>query len=252
MTDTPADNQPPTEPPAIRGMLIVDKPVGPSSMAVCARVRGALRAGGAPKRVKVGHGGTLDPLASGVLVVLCGKATPLCNRVMAGQKRYEARVDLSAFTTTDDLEGERTPVEVARPPTGDDIREALRGFVGEVMQRPPAFSAMKVGGRRAYALARQGQAVELEARPVLIHGIDLLAYEWPYADVDIRCGKGVYVRSLARDLGHALGTGGSLAALRRTAVGRCTIEHAIAMAELPRSMTEADLLDPGAWIDGSE
>lgn len=233
-------------------MLIVDKPVGPSSMAVCARIRGALRAGGAPRRVKVGHGGTLDPLASGVLVVLCGKATPLCNRVMAGQKRYEARIDLSAFATTDDLEGERTPVEVAAPPTIESIGEAIRGFVGEVMQRPPAYSAMKVGGRRAYALARQGQTVELEARPVRIHGIELRAYEWPYVDVDIQCGKGVYIRSLARDLGHALGTGGSLAALRRTAVGRCTIENAITMADLPRSMTRADLLDPDTWIDGSE
>ena len=236
-------------PSPINGLLIVDKAVGPSSMAVCARVRGALRAGGAPKRVKVGHGGTLDPLASGVLVILCGKATPLCNRVMAGEKRYEARVDLSAFTTTDDREGEREEVEVDSSPTDDCVHEAVGGFVGEIMQRPPAFSAMKVGGRRAYALARQGEVVELEPRPVTIHAIDVLAYEWPFVDLDIRCGKGVYIRSLARDLGCTLGTGGSLAALRRTAVGAFAIDHAIPMESLPRVLTQADLLSVDRWVD---
>ncbi len=239
-------DEPSSEPQAqiapICGLLIIDKPLGPSSMAACARVRSALRRGGAPKRVKVGHGGTLDPLATGVLVVLCGKATPLCNRVMAGEKRYEARVDLSAFTTTDDREGERTEVAVDRPPSEDGVREALGSFVGEVMQRPPAFSAMKVGGRRAYALARAGEVVQLEPRPVTIHAIDLMAYDWPVVDLDIRCGKGVYIRSLARDLGTALGTGGSLAALRRTAVGRFTIDRAIALDDLPRVLTQADLM----------
>ena len=240
-----------TLPPPICGLLVVDKPVGPSSMAVCARVRSALRRGGAPKRVKVGHGGTLDPLASGVLVILCGKATPLCNRVMAGEKRYQARVDLSAFTTTDDREGERTEVAVDVPPSEDDVRSVATSFVGETLQKPPAFSAMKVGGRRAYALARKGQAVELEPRPIRIDSIEVLEYEWPYVELDIRCGKGVYIRSLARDLGTALGTGGTLAALRRTAVGGFTIERAIGLDDLPNEMTQSDLLQVDAWIDGS-
>lgn len=236
-------------PASINGLLVVDKPVGPSSMAVCARVRGALRAGGAPKRVKVGHGGTLDPLASGVLVVLCGKATPLCDRVMAGAKRYQTRVDLSAFSTTDDREGERAEVEVRNPPSEAQVRDAVAKFVGNIMQRPPAFSAMKVGGKRAYALARKGEVVQLEPRPVFIEAIDVLGYAWPYVDLDVRCGKGVYIRSLARDLGVALGTGGTLAALRRTAVGAFTIDMATPMSGLQRSMTQADLLSVEAWRD---
>lgn len=238
-----ASSNPRTDPPEpIGGLLVIDKPEGPSSMHVCARVRSALRRGGAPKRVKVGHGGTLDPLATGLLVVLCGKATPLCNTIMAGQKRYEARVDLSAFTTTDDREGERTEVPIEHPPTEAHVRHALGGFVGNVMQRPPAFSAMKVGGRRAYALARKGQEVQLEPRPVTIHSIELVSYNWPFVDLDIRSGKGVYIRSIARDLGAALGTGGSLAALRRTAVGRFTIDRAIRLDDLPETLSQGDLL----------
>ena len=250
--DHPSTGERPTghaEPAPLGGLLVVDKPVGPSSMAVCARVRGALRAGGAPKRVKVGHGGTLDPLASGVLVVLCGRATRLCDRVMAGPKRYRARVDLSAFTTTDDREGERTEVFVAEPPDERRVREAAARFVGQIMQRPPAFSAMKVGGKRAYALARKGESVLLEPRPVFVEAVEVLAYAWPHLDLDIRCGKGVYIRSIARDLGGALGTGGSLASLRRTAVGGFTIEQAIPMEELPRTLRQADLLPVDQWQD---
>ncbi|OAB62517.1 hypothetical protein AY599_17050 [Leptolyngbya valderiana BDU 20041] len=249
MPDRPQDQIGTTEPPPLRGLLIVDKPVGPSSMAVCARVRAALRRGGAPKRVKVGHGGTLDPLASGVLVVLCGKATPMCDRVMAGRKRYLACIDLSAFSTTDDREGERTEVTVSQPPSEQAVRDAASSFVGQTLQRPPAFSAMKVGGRRAYELARKGQTVALEPRPIEIDAIDLRSYRWPFVELDVRCGKGVYIRSLARDLGEALGTGGSLAALRRTAVGRFTIDRTVAMDDLPASLTQADLLPVDAWLD---
>jgi tRNA pseudouridine55 synthase len=249
MPEGPARQSDAPTPPLIRGLLIIDKPVGPSSMAACARVRAALRRGGAPKRVKVGHGGTLDPLASGVLVILCGKATPMCNRVMAGAKRYEARVDLSAFSTTDDREGERTEVAVPTPPSLDAVCTAAAGFVGETLQRPPAFSAMKVGGQRAYALARKGKAVELEPRRVVIESIDVLAYEWPYVQLDVCCGKGVYIRSLARDLGTALGTGGTLDALRRTAVGSFSIDRATELDALPESLTQADLLPVDVWID---
>ena len=233
----------------IRGLLVIDKPEGLTSMGVCARVRSALRRGGAPKRVKVGHGGTLDPLATGVLVVLCGKATPLCDSVMRGTKRYLARVDLSAFTTTDDRAGVRPVIACAQEPTQADVQRTLGKFVGTVMQRPPAFSAMKVGGRRAYALARQGQAVELEPRPVEIHSIDILRYTWPYVDLDIVSGKGVYIRSIARDLGVALGTGGTLASLRRTAAGAFTIDHATQLEHLPDQLSQQDLLPVDRWID---
>ncbi|MEO1009267.1 MAG: tRNA pseudouridine(55) synthase TruB [Planctomycetota bacterium] len=236
-----------TEPaPPISGLLVIDKPIGPSSMKACAIVRAKLRRGGAPKRVKVGHGGTLDPLASGVLVVLCGRATKLCDRVMAGEKRYVAKVDLSAFSDTDDREGARRPVRVAGPPTDDAIRAALRGFVGEIDQVPPAYSAIKVGGRRAYALARAGAPPDLAPRRVEIHAIAALGYAWPMLTLGVRCGKGVYIRSLARDVGHALGTGGMLAGLRRTAVGRFAIEDATTIDELPESLTQSDLEPPEA------
>jgi len=248
MLDPDSKPQPPFPEP-VRGLLVIDKPEGPSSMHVCARVRSALRRGGAPKRVKVGHGGTLDPLATGLLVVLCGKATPLCNRIMAGEKRYEAKVDLSAFTTSDDREGERTEVAIQQPPTEARVVDALADFVGNIMQRPPAYSAMKVGGRRAYALARQGKEVQLEPRPVTIHSIELASYNWPFVDLDIRSGKGVYIRSIARDLGIALGTGGSLAALRRTAVGRFDIDQAIPLNDLPVMLSPSDLLPVEAVFD---
>lgn len=225
------------------GLLVIDKPLGRTSMHVCRVVRARLCAGGAPKRVKVGHAGTLDPLATGVLVILVGKATKLCERVMAGEKRYAARVDLSAFSTTDDREGQREEADVPEPPLREDVEAACARFVGEVMQTPPAFSAMKVGGRRAYRLARDGQTPRLEPRPVVIHACDLVVYDWPIAELDVRCGKGTYIRSLARDLGRSLGTGGMLDALRRTAVGRFTIERAVTLDALPDVLTQEDLLD---------
>jgi len=240
--ETPAASE--AGPPPINGLLVVDKPEGPSSMRVCAIVRARLRAGGAPKRVKVGHGGTLDPLASGVLVVLCGRATRLCERVMAGEKRYTAGVDLSAFTTTDDREGERTPVDVPAPPPRDAVEEVLTRFVGRIQQAPPPYSAVKVGGRRAYALARAGQAVRPAPRPVTIHAIGIVGYDWPLLTLDVRCGKGVYVRSLARDIGVALGTGGTLASLRRTGVGGFGLGDAWRLDDLPAALTQGDLREP--------
>lgn len=261
---------PPT-PISPTGLLVIDKPLKRSSMDVCRVVRRRLVLAGAPKRVKVGHGGTLDPLATGVLVVLVGKATRLCDQVMAGQKEYEAEVDLSAFSTTDDAEGARTEVifpgqgaacvrtgesgvdeagarravvvaSRPSPPSLDDLKAEAAKLVGEVMQRPPAFSALKVGGRRAYDLARKGQEVDLPARPVRIDAIDIVDYRWPIARIRVTSGKGVYIRSLARDLGAALGVGGTLASLRRTRVGVWTIERAVTVEQLPERLTAQDLL----------
>ncbi len=215
-----------TSPPAA-GFLVLDKPVGPSSMRAVAVVR--RRAGG----LKTGHGGTLDPLASGVLVLGLGKATTLLERIVATDKGYETEIDLSIRTSTDDMEGEAEIVEVAAPPDRAAVEIALQQFVGDVMQRPPAFSAIKVGGRRAYALARQDKPVVLPSRPVHVARLDLLTYEWPVATVAIACGKGFYVRSLARDLGTALGTGGCCRSIRRTAVGPFSIEEAIPLDDVP-------------------
>jgi len=221
---------------AISGILIVDKPAGFTSMDAVALIRG--KAGG----VKTGHAGTLDPLATGVLVMALGAATKKLAQFMATEKRYRTVIDLSAVTVTDDLEGSRVEIEVAAPPSEQDVRAALSGFVGETWQRPPAHSAVKVGGKRAYALARGGRAPDLPPRAVIVHGIDLLHYDWPLAEIDIRCGKGFYVRSLARDLGRALGTGGHCHSLRRTAVGPFTEDESVPLDDVPEPLEQAHLI----------
>jgi len=225
------------------GIMVVDKPVGPSSMQTCARIRGRLKAGGAPKRIKVGHGGTLDPLASGVLVVMVGRATRLCEQVMGGAKGYITDIDLSCTSTTDDAEGEIAPVE-CDPPSESDLRTACASFVGDIMQTPPAYSAMKVGGKRAYQLARRGEAPRLEARPIRIDACQLAEYAWPIARVDITCGRGTYIRSLARDIGASLGAGGMLRSLRRTKVGPFTLDGAVTYETMPEPILQDDLRAP--------
>jgi tRNA pseudouridine55 synthase len=220
----------------LHGLLVVDKPVGWSSMDVVRRVRRA--AGG----VKCGHAGTLDPLATGVVVCCLGRATRCVPEVMRLRKVYEAQVDLSAFTATDDLEGQRVEVEVASPPGRKAVEAALQRFVGEVEQTPPAFSAVHVDGRRAYELARKGREVTLAPRKVRIDRIELLGYRWPMAVVRVVCGKGTYIRSLARDLGRALGTGGHVAGLRRLAVGGYDLSMAVDAQRLAMPLTEEDLI----------
>ncbi|MEM7755702.1 MAG: tRNA pseudouridine(55) synthase TruB [Planctomycetota bacterium] len=231
--------------PAPSGVMVIDKPLHRTSMAVCARIRGKLKAGGASKRIKVGHGGTLDPLATGVLVVLIGKATKRCNEIMAGEKGYAATIDLSRTSPTDDLEAETTVFPVEHVPDRAHIERALaEHFVGTIQQRPPAYSAMKVNGKRAYELARAGKLDTLDPRPVRIDEIIIVDYDFPNLSIDIRCGKGTYIRSLARDIDKALHTGGVLTALRRTRVGAHTIDNAIALDDLPETLNPWDL--PGA------
>ena len=209
------------------GLLVVDKPLGMSSMDVVRRVR---RAAG---HAKTGHAGTLDPLATGVLVVCMGKATKAVDRLMGMAKVYETTIDLSAFTNTDDAEGEREEVAVSDPPSEQRVREVLAALTGDVEQVPPAYSAIKVGGQRAYKLARKGDDVVIPSRIVRIDGIELVRYDWPELEVVARCGKGTYIRSLARQIGGALGTGGYLTALRRTAIGPYVIEDAVTLDALP-------------------
>ncbi|MBL4699322.1 MAG: tRNA pseudouridine(55) synthase TruB [Phycisphaerales bacterium] len=223
----------------IKGIIVVDKPLNLTSMNVCSIVRGRLKAGGAPKRVKVGHGGTLDPLATGVLVVLIGKATKMCDEVMAGVKGYLTTVDLSQVSTTDDLEGEKTEIVPPSIPTLGEIEHACAKWTGDVMQKPPPYSAIKVNGQRAYALARKGEMVDLEARPVRIDSIKVVSYEWPMLTIDVVCGKGTYIRSLGRDIGAELGAGGMLTALRRTRVGQFTLAQAVTLDDVPNPFDPA-------------
>lgn len=234
----------PNAPPPLAGLLVIDKPYRLTSTSVVRVVKARLRAGGAPKSVKVGHGGTLDPLATGVLVVLVGRATRLCDEVMRGRKGYVAELDLSRTSTTEDLEGELSPSPPSGgPPERARIDEVLaRSFTGVIDQVPPAHSAMKVGGKRAYALARAGREVALEPRPVEIHAIRALGYAYPRLTIGVECGKGTYVRSLARDIGRALGCGAVLTGLRRTRVGRFTLDDAIALDEVPDPLGQGDLV----------
>jgi tRNA pseudouridine55 synthase len=218
------------------GILVLDKPEGISSMTAVAIVR--RRAG----RARTGHAGTLDPLATGVLVLALGKATKSIDRLMATDKRYRTEIDLSAFTSTDDREGEPVPVEVAAPPSREAIEAALDAFRGTIRQRPPAFSAIKIGGRRAYKSARSGAAVEIPERPAITHAIAITRYDWPIVELDVHCGKGFYIRSLARDLGTALGSGGHCASIRRTAVGPFTLAMARTLEDLPEVIGPGELM----------
>ncbi|MSQ90742.1 MAG: tRNA pseudouridine(55) synthase TruB [Phycisphaerales bacterium] len=232
----------------IAGIILIDKPEGPTSMRVIERVRRA--AGG----VRCGHAGTLDPLATGLLVVALGRFTKEIDRLMAGDKKYETVIDLSAFTATDDREGERIAVSVSQPPTESQIELALQSFRGSIMQTPPAFSAVKIGGRRSYDIARRtmkaaqdtqepppSSPIQPAPRPAAVHELAIRAYAWPLLTLDIHCAKGFYVRSLARDLGSALGTGGHCKSIRRTWSAPFSIAHAIALDSLPERLCVADL-----------
>jgi tRNA pseudouridine55 synthase len=207
--------------PIVGGWLVLDKPFGESSREAVNR---ALR--WFPRRTPVGHTGTLDPRATGVLVLAVGRATRLAEYVQNLPKTYRARVALGATSATDDGEGPITAVDGAADPGRPAVEAALRSFLGETLQTPPAFSAVRVGGRRAYREARAGRPVAPAAKPVTIHHIRLLNYAFPTIDLEIVCGKGTYIRSLARDLGARLGVGGYVEALRRTAVGPFTPERA--------------------------
>ena len=222
---------------AMAGLLVVNKPLGWSSMDVVRKVRQAAGF------VKTGHAGTLDPLATGVVVCCIGSATKAVDLIMQMTKVYDTKIDLTAFTNTDDREGEREEVEVAEPPSEAAVREALQAFVGDIQQVPPQFSAVHVDGKRAYKMARQGETVALEARPVRIDSIEFVEYAWPIVRIRVTCGKGVYVRSLARDLGQALGTGGHLAGLVRTSVGPYDLEQAVGAERLMQPIGQFDLLD---------
>lgn len=208
----------------MHGVLVVAKPPGPTSHDVVALVR---RLAGTRR---IGHGGTLDPFASGVLPLFLGGATRVVEYHLGDDKGYRATICFGATSTTDDLDGDLTPIDAPAPDRAA-VEAGLQGMVGVQLQRPPAYSAIQVGGRRAYALARAGEAVELPPRQVTLHALDLL--EWdatdasrPIAIVDVRCSAGTYVRALARDLGERLGSGAYLGALVRTASGPFLLEAA--------------------------
>jgi tRNA pseudouridine55 synthase len=205
----------------VDGVLVVDKPAGPTSHDIVDRVRRALGTR------RVGHAGSLDPFATGVLVVCAGRATRLARFLAEGEKEYVAGVRLGFGTTTDDATGEPLGEPRAVDVAPDAVAAALRGLVGTFDQVPPAFSARHVGGRRLYEIARRGESVPRAATPVTVSALDLLRIEGERLEVVVRCSPGTYVRALARDLGERLGTGAHLTALRRTRSGAFDLSRAV-------------------------
>jgi tRNA pseudouridine55 synthase len=215
------------------GLIVLDKPAGMTSHDVVSRVRRLARTR------RVGHGGTLDPMATGVLIIGVGRATRLLTYVIGSDKRYDATIRLGQSTLTDDAEGE--VVATASPPavtalTGKAIEAALAAQTGSIMQTPSAVSAIKIDGKRAYKRVRSGEAVEIAARPVTISSLDILDVrrygDVIDVDVSVACSSGTYIRAIARDLGVALGVGGHLTALRRTAVGAFDLATAVTLPDL--------------------
>ena len=226
-----------SDPGGLEGVLIVAKPAGPTSHDVVALVR---RLSGTRR---IGHGGTLDPFASGVLPLYLGGATRLVEYHLGDRKRYRATVCFAASSSTDDLDGELTPV--AGPILSSEVvTAALDAFRGPISQRPPAYSAIQVGGRRAYALAREGAPQHLPEREVTIHELDLVAWNSddparPIAILDVTCSAGTYIRALARDLGAAVGSAAYLGALTRTGSGSFGIEDAHSLEALRSAASES-------------
>ena len=220
------------------GILNLHKPQGMTSRDVVNVVQRIV------KPVKVGHAGTLDPMATGVLLVALGKATKLISRLQQSPKTYVADFVLGQRSDTDDATGavENVPTEAVF--TAQQVEDALQTFVGTIEQVPPAFSAVKVNGQRAYTKARRGEDVTLKAKPVTVYGIQLQQFDWPRLRVTIECGSGTYIRSIARDLGTQLGCGGLMSALERTAIGRFSVEDAIDPQSLSADNLASQLANP--------
>lgn len=214
------------------GILLIDKPVGWTSFDVVAKLRGMRKAqfkaaGITPtkRQLRVGHAGTLDPFATGLLIILLGDATKRSDEFLKQDKTYEATIRLGATSNTGDPEGELTPVNDKKP-SREAVEAAISRFIGLITQTPPAFSAIKINGQRAYKLARKGQDVEIPTRQVHIHSLELVEYDYPNLKICTHVSSGTYIRSLAEDIGKALGTGAYCSALRRTVIGDMNITDA--------------------------
>jgi tRNA pseudouridine55 synthase len=208
-------------------IISINKPVGPTSNKILTEIKKKL---GLKKGV--GHAGTLDPLASGVLVVGIGKATKKLNEIVKKEKEYATTIRLGMNSTTDDAEGEKEKIKVDNIPSRKNIKETLMMFIGKIYQTPPIYSAVKVQGKEAYKLARRGKDVKLKKRKVEIKDIKLLKYKWPFLELKIITGPGAYIRSLARDIGRELKTGGYVYELQRTRVGGYVLDKSIKVSEI--------------------
>lgn len=226
------------------GLLNVHKPSGITSRDVVNRVQRLVRP------VKAGHAGTLDPLATGVLVVCLGPATRLVEYVQQMPKTYRGTFLLGRHSTTEDIEGEVTLLEDPPRPSLGELQSAAAELTGPIWQRPPAYSALRVGGRRAYQLARAGHEVELEPREITVHRLEIVRYDYPKLELELQCSSGTYVRSLGRDLAERVGTAAAMSALARTAIGGFMLPGAIDHDSLTAESIQASLLDPVLAVAG--
>lgn len=211
-------------------IILIDKPAGMSSFGVVARVRRKLteKMG---KKVKVGHTGTLDPFATGLMILLAGKATKRSNEFLKLDKEYVAEIKLGETSTTGDTEGDVQKSYTGEAPSEDEVKKVVQKFVGEIMQEVPAFSAVKINGRRAYDLARKGIEVKMPTRKVTIYNIEILEYSWPRLVIKTKVSSGTYIRALGEDIGRELGTGAFLTNLRRTQIDKYRVESAKKLEE---------------------
>ena len=214
----------------IQDIILIDKPAGLSSFGVVARVRRRLSMG-AGKKVKVGHTGTLDPFATGLLILLANKATKLSNQFLKLDKWYEATICLGKTSTTGDPEGEITEQNTEKIPTLEEVKAVVNQFVGQITQTVPVFSAVKINGQRAYQLARRGEAVSMPTRQIEIYAIEILSYNYPELVIRTHVSSGTYIRTLGEDIGKALGVGAYLTALRRTQIGDYQINNAVKLSD---------------------
>lgn len=214
----------------MQDIILIDKPAGLSSFGVVARVRRRLSME-AGKKVKVGHTGTLDPFATGLLILLASKATKLSNQFLKLDKWYEAAICLGKTSTTGDPEGEIIEQNTEKVPTLEEVKAVVNQFVGQITQTVPAFSAVKINGQRAYQLARRGEAVSMPTRQIEIYTIEILSYNYPELVIRTHVSSGTYIRTLGEDIGKALGVGAYLTALRRTQVGDYQIENAVKLSD---------------------
>ena len=225
-------------------VLYIDKPLEWTSFDAVKRVRGALQRRMKVKKLKVGHAGTLDPLATGVMIICTGRATKRIDELQAGVKEYIATIQLGATTPSFDLETEIDATYPTEHITREAVEKALEGFHGEISQVPPAFSACKIDGHRAYTMARKGHDVELKPKTLVIDEIELLEYSPESITIRVVCSKGTYIRALARDIGLALNSGGHLTALRRTRVGNVRVEDCMTVDSAIDMLREVEITMP--------
>ena len=214
----------------LQDIILIDKPAGLSSFGVVARVRRRLSMD-AGKKVKVGHTGTLDPFATGLLILLANKATKLSNQFLKLDKWYEATICLGKTSTTGDPEGEIIEQNTEKLPTLEEVKAVVNQFVGQITQTVPAFSAVKINGQRAYQLARRGEDVVMPNRQIEIYSLEILSYDYPELVIRTHVSSGTYIRTLGEDIGKALGVGAYLTSLRRTQVGDYQIKNAIKLSD---------------------